>query len=236
MTTDNAQNLTHTRTPFHEAKGEAVLQIVLDYWEQLRRGSRIPLRQDIAPSALDHALPHCFIAERVAPEVARFRVAGQALRDILDMDARGMPVSTFLSQQARDTLGPVIETAFSSPRVVEIALQTQRGITRPTVHARLLIMPLRDDENRMTRHFGALVTDRPVRLGNRRFQLAADHIIQNRLLRVSTGEVRLVATADDTSDYGGPNYDDQDHDAQNYAPSSVLPNPPRALRLVVDNT
>ncbi len=223
MTSDIAQDLTQARIPFTNPEGEAILQIVQDYWEQLRRGTRMPLRADIAPNALDYALPHCFIAERVAPQIARFRVAGQGLRDILNMDARGMPISAFLSPEARQAFGPMIETAFTTPRILEIALQTGRSLTRSGSHARMLILPLREKGNHVSRLFGALVTDRPVQLGQRRFDLADHYRIQNKPLRLASGEVRLVATADAPDDRVA-------------APSSPLPSPPRGLRLVVDNT
>lgn len=216
MTTKNASQIAPARVPFGTVEGEAVLQIVQDYWEQLRRNQQVPLRSDLAPASLDRALPHCFIVERVAPEVARMRVAGQALRDILNMDARGMPLSAFLSPDARAMLGPMIEAAFTQPQVLEIALQTERTLSRASTKARMIIMPLRDDLGRTARLFGALVTDRPIRLGARRFNLAEEPVVQHRILRLSSGEVRLVATAE--------------------TPAPGAPRGKAALRLVVDNT
>ncbi|MEJ6398253.1 PAS domain-containing protein [Yoonia sp. 208BN28-4] len=208
---------THTREPFAYDKGEAVLQIVQDYWDALRDNRQIPLRSDLAPTALDYALPHCFIAERVAPEAFRMRVAGQALRDILNMDARGMPISTFLSSDARAAITPMIEKLFLRPRVLEFALQSGRTLARPTTHARLVMLPLRDDQGRTSRVFGALVTDRAIRLGKRRFGLADEPVIQDRVLRGPSGDVRLIATAD-----------------QPVASETRSSGP--GLRLVVDNT
>ena len=82
----------------------------------------IPARDNIDPSAIGSALPWTFVLQRVAPSVARMRVAGQQLHDILRMDPRGMPVSAFFGPNDRSTLAVHLEMAFSDPALVALPL------------------------------------------------------------------------------------------------------------------
>lgn len=152
--------LRYNRVPFHTTEGEDVLQRVEKHWEKMRDAKQIPTRTALAPEPLDEALSHCFILERVAPELARFRVAGRDLTKVLGMEARSMPLNALFTVNGREALGPMIENVVSGPHVVEMPLTSSRGLARAPVKARLLMMPLADRNGEPTRIFGALVTDR----------------------------------------------------------------------------
>jgi len=80
--------LRYNRIPFHAAEGETILQRVERHWEQMCSKDGLPSRASLSPEPLDTALSHCFILERVAPEVARFRVAGRDLTELLGAGCR----------------------------------------------------------------------------------------------------------------------------------------------------
>ncbi len=58
------------------------------YWYGLRSGRVVPFRSEIDPRGIERALPYTFILERIAPGLARFRLAGSHLNDLLGMSAR----------------------------------------------------------------------------------------------------------------------------------------------------
>ena len=70
------------------------------YWEGLRMGRTVPMRSEIDPRGIERALEFTFILERIAPGLARFRLSGMHLNDLL-----GMEVVTVEGEQ----VGEVIE-------------------------------------------------------------------------------------------------------------------------------
>ena len=74
----------------------AMLAEVRGYWEGLRKGSDLPRRDEIDPRGIVGALENTFLLERVAPGVARFRLAGMQLHDLMGMDVRGMPLTALI--------------------------------------------------------------------------------------------------------------------------------------------
>lgn len=165
-------------TPLPTAPGEsAEIRAVLDtlerYWRQIRRADRLPARTDVDPARIDTCLPHSFIVERVAPGVLRLRVAGSRLSDALGMEVRGMPLSALFLPEGRDVLAARIDEVFDGPRIMEFPVRSPRGLGRPAMAGRLLILPLLDGEGRVTRAMGAIMTEGAVGRGGRRFTIPA---------------------------------------------------------------
>ncbi|WP_341366078.1 PAS domain-containing protein [Yoonia sp. BS5-3] len=165
---------TDAATPQHPT-----LQNLEQYWRALRHAQRIPSRNDIEPRQIDAALPHAFILQRVAPGVARMRVAGQQLHDLLKMDARGMPISAFFVPEAREQVAELVESAFASKAIVSIQLISCGSLLRQDVTGTMLLLPLRDAEGETTRILGALITDGARGSRPRRFEIAADQPIRH---------------------------------------------------------
>lgn len=147
------------RTAFHDTAGEDVLQQVEHHWRTMRKGASIPQRIDMTPDAMSGSLTHCFMAERVTPSVLRFRVAGQSLHNLLNMEPRGMPISALFTPTGRNMLAPVIFDTCEGPEISEIPLIAARGLGRSALRARLLLLPLRHEDEAVNRLFGALVVD-----------------------------------------------------------------------------
>ena len=102
-----------------DAGGEAmrfpVLQNVESYWESLRKGRPVPDRSEIDPRRIQTALSTSFILERLAPGVARFRLAGSHLNDLMGMEVRGMPLTSFFLPEARRRASASLEQVFDTP-------------------------------------------------------------------------------------------------------------------------
>lgn len=133
------------------------VQIVHRYWEALRHGRQMPLRSEIDPRGLEGALEYAFILERVAPQVARFRLAGQHISALAGAEVRGMPVTTLFTAAARDEAARAIEAVFKGPEMIEIALAADRPGGMPAPLAQLLLLPMQSDLGDVSRALGCLV-------------------------------------------------------------------------------
>ncbi|EAQ06375.1 PAS domain-containing protein [Yoonia vestfoldensis] len=188
------------------------------YWQSLRHARHIPARNDIAPQGIDAALPYAFILQRVGPGVARMRVAGQKIHELLRMDARGMPVSVLFAPDSREQLRALVETAFTQPAIVAASLIAPAQRFRTALSGTILMLPLRDENDQTSRVLGALVSDGATDDRPRRFDLAP-----GRAVRIDTLAITLASSQ--------PVPPPADVAPQTQRPDVVRP----ALRLVIDN-
>ena len=137
----------------------SLLNLFKSYWDSARGDAVIPARTSIDPSHLDAALPFSFVAERVAPQTLRLRVAGHRLSQLLGMDARGMPLCTFFTTPAREQLGPVVEQVMTGPAMAEMRLSLSRGLIRTPIEATMVLMPLQGPHGICDRVMGAIFSD-----------------------------------------------------------------------------
>lgn len=151
--------------------GYAPLHQVRAYWEGLRRGCLVPERGDLDPRGMEQALEHVFLLDRIAPGIARLRLAGRHLADLLGMEPRGMPLTTFFLPMARGAAETLMEEVFSGPAVVELALEAGREIGGRRLEGRMLLLPLMDD-GRCDKALGCLVTMGELGRRPRRFAIA----------------------------------------------------------------
>ena len=187
--TEHSKECRHAQIP---GQDDPVLQSLEQYWQTLRHAQQLPARTDIAPSRIDHALPHAFILQRVAPGVARFRVAGQRLHDLLKMDARGMPLATLFLPEAREQAQHLLELAFTGPAIVCIPLCSPGTLLRPALTGTMLLLPLRDKEDKTTRMLGALVTDQDGGARPRRFVIPQGARIRHDPIGVQLATTQLI--------------------------------------------
>ncbi len=139
------------------------------YWKQLCAGRLVPNRSDVDPRGISSILEHAFILEKIAPGMAKIRLAGQALNDILGMEMRGMPISSLFSPEARQEIQNALESIFDTPATLNATLVSEGGYTRKRLEGQLFIAPLRDDKGRITRAFGALQLREEIDRAPRRF-------------------------------------------------------------------
>lgn len=144
---------------------------VQSYWDRLRGGRSMPSRNEVDPGEISAALEYTFIAEIVAPGVARLRVAGTHLNDLLGMEARGMPLSVYFSGASRGELSQAIRQVAQGARA-QLPLRSDAGIGKPALDGLLALMPLRDRAGQPTRLLGVLETHGQIGRLPRRFRLA----------------------------------------------------------------
>ncbi len=129
------------------------------YWTALRRGDDVPNRSQVDPRGLENILSQTFIVERIAPGIARFRLAGQQVNEMAGMEVRGMPLSAFFTPDARKQLGAAMEHMFDTPAIIELTLQTETTRTRGAREAHMLLLPLRSDLGDISRALGVFVSE-----------------------------------------------------------------------------
>ena len=160
------------RTMIADSARFPTLAEVRGYWEGLRQGGKPPLRSELDPRGMAGALEHSFILERVAPGVARFRIAGMGLTDLMGMEVRGMPVLSLIDPPSRADFGHALERVFAGPAILEMTLEGERGIGRPALEGRLLVLPLRNRVGTTALALGCLATDGAIGRAPRRFAIA----------------------------------------------------------------
>lgn len=141
------------------------------YWEGLRMGRMVPQRSEVDPRGIERALEYTFVLERIAPGLARFRLSGLHLNDLLGMEVRGMPFTSFFTPAARQTIMDTLEAVFDGPQTAELTLAGERSIGKPVLDAKLILLPLRSDLGEITRIMGCLVSSGPIGRAPRRFDV-----------------------------------------------------------------
>ena len=144
---------------------------VCSHWASLRQQGAVPRRAQIDPQAMAQALPDVFLAQIVAPRVARLRLCGHRIEDLMGMDMRGMPLSVLCQGDAREALAEALEQVALGARVI-LSLQGEEGFGLPPLQARLALMPLADEAGRITRILGVFERDGEPGRTPRRFALA----------------------------------------------------------------
>ena len=79
------------------------------------------MRADIDPRGIEPLISSAFIAERIAPGVVRLRVAGMHLNDLMGMEVRGMPLTTFIAPSDRDAFALRLVDLFDGPAILRMS-------------------------------------------------------------------------------------------------------------------
>ena len=161
-----------------------ILDDLLSYWEDLRGYRDAPRRSEIDPRRIKPALNHTFILERTRFGGTRFRLAGTEVCDLMGMELRGMQITALFAQEARDELNLSLKDISRSGSVYEFMLETEQVGYRK-VGAHMLLLPLCDDGDRITRIFGGIKLDRELLRPPVRFEIRQS--IKNRV--ISEGEM-----------------------------------------------
>lgn len=171
---DNGGQNTHnvvSMTQNASHNGFAPLAQVEAYWEALRGSRLMPFRSEIDPRGIENALEYAFIVERIAPGIARLRIAGSHLSDLMGMEVRGMPLTAFISPNSRRQVSDTLEEIFETPACCTLTLHSQQGAGMPALDARMLLMPLKSDLGDVSRLLGAFVSVGEMGRSPRRFEV-----------------------------------------------------------------
>jgi hypothetical protein len=133
------------------------LRRIETYWNDLRQDRLAPTRSEVDPQHLNDVLENTFILDAVAPGVARLRVAGNHLSDLMGMEVRGMPVTALAMPEARDELMNALNFVFKGGRA-HLMVTSPRGFGRGELVGGIVLLPLCDLDGRITKILGALQT------------------------------------------------------------------------------
>jgi hypothetical protein len=150
----------------------AAVALTLRHWDGLRGARTMPARDEIDPRVLAGALEYLFVAEPVAPGVARLRLAGQHLSQLMGMEPRGMPLCALFEGPARAELAQAIEQVMRHGARVLLPVRAPGALGQPALEGLLALMPLADAEGRPVRLLGALQTRGGIGRTPRRLALA----------------------------------------------------------------
>lgn len=148
------------------------VQEVRAYWEAMRKDGRLPKRDDINPRGMASALEQVFLVEQIAPNHGRLRLAGMAISDLLGMDVRGMPITALLDPVARARLSEALGGLFRGEQILDLWLEAERGIGRPPLMARMLLLPLIGSHGEPDLALGCFCTKGEVGRAPRRFTIS----------------------------------------------------------------
>jgi hypothetical protein len=186
------------------------------YWEGLRHNGGVPARDAIDPRGLAGALAQVFMIERIAPGLARFRLVGSQITDLVGCEVRGMPFTALFDPEGRRKITDLLEGLFSGPAIMHLDLEAERGIGRPALRAHLTLLPLVSHLGKVDLALGCMTLDGPVGRAPRRFAIARSRVEKLGAI-AAQADARAPEFAETQTDF-------------------VMPRPPRAdgpyLRLV----
>ncbi len=174
MDPDTFHNRVISMTDRDRARRLRPLRQIEGYWQDLAdRAGAVPSRDAIDPRGIQDALEHAFIAQRIAPGQARFRVAGSHLGELLGMEVSGLPLSALLVPAGRSELATCAEAVFAEGRALRADLLAVQGFGRGPLLAHLMLLPLTSDSGDRDRALGGLVTLGRIGRAPRRFEVVS---------------------------------------------------------------
>ena len=125
----NAQNVV-SMSDYQSDTGFAIIAQLEAYWEALRGGNLLPKRSEVDPRGIEAALEYAFILERIAPGIARMRIGGSHLNELMGMEVRGMPLTALFAPNARRQIADGLEDVFQTPAIATLRLTSPGGVRR----------------------------------------------------------------------------------------------------------
>ena len=216
-------------TTFRGPNVRPVLSQVEAHWEDLRGRRLVPSRSEIDPRALEGVLPHVFVLERISTGLARFRIAGSHLTELLNTEARGLPASAIFEPGSREKLSDAMQSVFDDPAVVRLELSAPKGFGRAEMKGDMMLLPLRSDLGEVSRALGVIVMSGPIGRAPRRLEITGQS--RRGLVGYSGEDITQLRGKSETDDQRGAQR------RQVSTPSkSALAEKASHLRLVADNT
>lgn len=176
------------------------------YWTALLGEDGVPMRSQIDPRGLENVLEYTFILERIAPGLARFRLAGSHLNKLAGMEVRGMPLTAFFEPDARDKVKTHLDQVFTTPAMAELGLVSKGKLGRAHLQARMILLPLRSDLGDVSRVLGVMVSDGAIGATPRRFAISDQRVrpISELRQRPKPTPQKALGFAEDQSGFDRP--------------------------------
>lgn len=155
-----------------------VIGDILAYWCNLRAaaGGTIPARADVDPKAISAHLGQVFIASLRTPRVARLRIVGAGIADLIGLDPRGMVLSALFAGPARDEVTRALAQVAAGARVI-LPLQSEPVPGQARLTAVMALMPLRGADGQVNQILGVIGVNGSVGPFPRRLMLASQRIV-----------------------------------------------------------
>lgn len=155
-----------------------VIGDVMAYWGSLRAaaGGDIPARAAVDPKAIGPHLGQVFIAALTTPRVARLRIVGAGIADLMGLDPRGMALCALFTQPAREDLREAFAQVATGARVI-LPLQSEPLSGQPRLSAVMALMPLRGADGAVNQILGVIGVNGNPGAFARKLGLAAPRII-----------------------------------------------------------
>lgn len=160
---------------------------LFDYWENMRQGTNIPYRSVIDPRGIEPLLQNAFVAEKIAPGLARMRIAGNHLTDLLGMEVRGMPISAFIAPEQRDSFAELLNSVFTQPATLQLELHSETKAGKPALSSTMVVLPLRSEMGAISRALGCLITHGQIGRPPRRFSIVSHQLTRLDIRPDTTG-------------------------------------------------
>lgn len=141
-------------------------------WRALFEQGGIPRRSEIDPRDIGDALEFAFIVEARRSGMARLRVAGTHLNDLMGMEVRGMPFAALCAGQARSTMTDVINTITRGQVLADLELHSRPGDGAGRLDCRMFLAPLRGETGQIDRILGCAQSRGIIGRQPRRFELS----------------------------------------------------------------
>jgi len=125
------------------------------YWDALRAGRLAPLRNEVEPADIAALLPNAFILERTGRDAARFRMAGEAVCDLIGLALDGMSAAAIWEGASRLRIAQMIEGVVSAPAAAIIVGQSRAVGGVQGAQAEFSLLPLRTDSGAIDRILGS---------------------------------------------------------------------------------
>ncbi|MGI3211059.1 PAS domain-containing protein [Roseovarius tibetensis] len=188
----------------HSERVQSLVRALHAHWGEARRGDDVPYRAHIDPRRIAPLLPNVFVAERIAPGVTRLRIAGMHLSELMGMEVRGMPLSSFIAPASREVFALHIVDLFDRPAVLRMDLQARSGPGQPRVRGTLVMLPLRSDLGDVSRALGCLVTTGPTGRTPCRFDILEARVTPVTQLDATGGQAALRVLPGGRGDTANP--------------------------------
>jgi hypothetical protein len=145
------------------------------YWSSLRAGRSLPLRDALDPRAMTLILGHAMILDRLRPGAARVRLGGRVMNALMGMEVRGLPIRAFFEVEQRARAVDLFERVFDGPATLEMDLSCGAR-SGAAVHARMLVLPLRDRDDGVRKALTCLALDRVDAEPPQRFRILRENL------------------------------------------------------------
>lgn len=142
--------------PWQDVRQSQSIAKIERYWEELRGSRLLPSRCEVDPRALEGVLGNTFILERIAPGLARFRIAGSHLTEFTGLELRQMPASVLFGIHSRSVLADALEAVFDEPAAVHMDLISSGGFGQAELRGEMILLPLRSDTGDVSRVMGGI--------------------------------------------------------------------------------